>query len=128
MLSAGSQAQGGGIGHRVPEAGCRDGLWAGVWSETTGQRIETRSRVVLRPADGLANERIVVELGDEKMTVLVWRGRFRRDCLAGLANARRPGWAPACDRAHGERVITLGPFEPPAATARWSTLSPARSG
>ena len=79
-----------------------------------------RARVVLAAADGIANERIATELRVHKMTVLLWRGRFERDRLAGLADAHRPGRQPTYDRTARDRVIALT-LEPPAdGTSHWS--------
>ena len=101
-------------------------LLAHVRSGTTEQRIATRSRIVLRAADGIANERIADELGVNKMTVLLWRGRFERDRLAGLADAPRPGREPVYDRAARDRVIALTLSGPPPGTTHWSTRRLAR--
>lgn len=94
---------------------------------TTEQRIATRARVVLRAADGVANERIAAELGVNKMTVLLWRGRFERERLAGLRDAARPGREPIYDRAARDRVIALTLAEPPPGRTHWSTRRLARA-
>ena len=79
-----------------------------------------RARVVLSAAEGTANERIAAELGVHKMTVLLWRGRFERERMAGLADAHRPGREPTYDRTVRDRVIALT-LEPPAdGTTHWS--------
>jgi transposase len=93
---------------------------------TTEQRLAMRARVVLRAAAGVANERIADDLGVHKMTVLLWRGRFERDRLAGLSDAPRPGRQPAYDRAARDRVIALTLSEPPDGTTHWSTRRLAR--
>jgi transposase len=93
---------------------------------TTEQRIATRARIVLRAADGLANERIAAELGVSKMTVLLWRDRFEQERLAGLRDAPRPGREPVYDRAARDRVIALTLSEPPAGMTHWSTRRLAR--
>ena len=93
---------------------------------TTEQRIATRARIVLRAADGLANERIAAELGVSKMTVLLWRRRFEQERLAGLRDAPRPGRVPVYDRAARDHVIALTLSEPPAGMTHWSTRRLAR--
>ena len=93
---------------------------------TTEQRLATRARVVLRAAYGVANERIADDLGVNKMTVLLWRGRFERDRLAGLSDAPRPGREPVYDWAARDRVIALTLSEPPDGTTHWSTRRLAR--
>src|SRR5512134_2481496 len=73
----------------------------------TEQRIATRARIVLRAADGAANEHIAAELGVDKMTVLLWRRRFEVERLAGLADAPRPGRPTTYTREDRDRVIAL---------------------
>src|SRR5450759_874214 len=55
------------------------------------------------------------------MTVLQWRGRFERERMAGLADARRPGREPTYDRAARDRVIALTLEPPPQGTTHWSS-------
>ncbi len=98
----------------------RDVLAGLVRAGTTEQRIATRARIVLAAADGLANERIAAEIGVHKMTVLLWRGRFLRNRLDGLADSPRPGREPVYDRAARDRVIALTLEPPPDGTTHWS--------
>ncbi|MGH2467081.1 MAG: helix-turn-helix domain-containing protein, partial [Candidatus Limnocylindrales bacterium] len=97
-----------------------------VRAGTTEQRIATRARIVLRAAEGTANERIAGELDVNKMTVLLWRSRFEHGRLAALGDAPRPGREPVYDRAARDRVIALTLSEPPAGTTHWSTRRLAR--
>ena len=87
---------------------------------TTEQRMAMRARVVLAAADGMANERIAAQLGVHKMTVLLWRVRFSRQRLAGLADAPRPGRAPTYGRAERDRIIALTLEPPTDGTTHWS--------
>ena len=88
-----------------------------------------RARIVLAAAEGIANERIAVQLGVHRMTVLLWRGRFLRDRLAGLADAPRPGRELTYDRAARDRVIAMTLEPPPAGTTHWSSRAmAARTG
>jgi transposase len=88
-----------------------------------------RARIVLAAAEGTANERIAAELGVHRMTVLLWRGRFERERMAGLADARRPGRGPTYDRTARDRVIAFTLEPPPAGTTHWSTRAmAARTG
>lgn len=73
----------------------REAIVALTRAGRTEQRIATRARILLRAAEGVANERIASELGVDKMTVLLWRRRFEADRLAGLTDAPRPGRPPA---------------------------------
>ena len=98
----------------------REALRTLVRARTTEQRLAMRARVVLAAADGTANERIAEDLGVHKMTVLLWRGRFARKRLAGLADAPRPGRAPTYGRAERDRVIALTLEPPPDGTTHWS--------
>jgi transposase len=93
---------------------------------TTEQRTAMRARVVLAAAEGVANERIAADLGVHKMTVLLWRGRFERDRLAGLHDAPRPGREPVYGRAARDRVIALTLEPPPDGVTHWSTRRLAR--
>jgi transposase len=86
----------------------------------TEQRIATRARIVLRAADGTANERIAGELGVDKMTVLLWRRRFEAERVAGLRDAPRPGRAPIYGREDRDRVIAQTLSKPPAGLTHWS--------
>jgi transposase len=98
----------------------REALRALVRARTTEQRLAMRAKVVLAAAEGVANERIAADLGVHKMTVLLWRGRFARDRLAGLGDAPRPGRVPTYGRAERDRVIALTLEPPPEGTTHWS--------
>lgn len=63
------------------------------------------------------------------MTVLLWRGRFLRERMAGLADAPRPGREPTYDRAARDRVIAFTLEPPPFGTTHWSSRAmAARAG
>jgi transposase len=88
-----------------------------------------RARIVLAAVEGTANEQIAAKLGVNRMTVLLWRGRFERERMAGLADAHRPGREPTYDRAARDRVIALTLEPPPVGTTHWSTRAmAARTG
>ena len=88
-----------------------------------------RARIVLAAAEGIANERIAAQLRVHRMTVLLWRGRFLRERLAGLADAPRPGREPTYDRAARDRVIAFTLEPPPFGTTHWSSRAmAARTG
>jgi transposase len=88
-----------------------------------------RARIVLAAATGIANELIAAELRVDRNTVLLWRGRFERDRLAGLADAPRPGREPTYDRAARDRVIAFTLEPPPFGTTHWSSRAmAARTG
>ena len=82
----------------------RASLRALLRAGTTEQRLVMRARIVLAAADGTANERIAAQLGVHRMTVLLWRGRFLRERMAGLVDAPRPGRELTYDRAARDRM------------------------
>jgi transposase len=107
----------------------RASLQALLRAGTTEQRLVMRARIVLAAADGTANERIAAQLGVHRMTVLLWRGRFLRERMAGLADAPRPGREPTYDRAARDRVIAFTLEPPPFGTTHWSSRAmAARTG
>jgi transposase len=107
----------------------RASLQALLRAGTTEQRLVMRARIVLAAADGTANERIAAQMGVNRMTVLLWRARFGRDRLAGLADAPRPGREPTYDRAARDRVIALTLEPPPEGVTHWSARAmAARTG
>jgi len=95
-------------------------LRALVRARTMEQRLAQRARIVLRAAEGRPNRRIAAELGVAPMTVLLWRARYERAGLAGLADEARPGRPPTYGRDVRDRVIALT-LEPPSdGTTHWS--------
>ena len=97
-----------------------EALRALVRARTTEQRLAQRARIVLRAAEGTPNRTIAAELGVSPMTVLLWRTKYERDGLAGLADEARPGRPPTYGREERDRVIAL-PLEPPSdGTTHWS--------
>jgi transposase len=86
----------------------------------TEQRIATRARIVLGAAGGRPNRVIADELRVSPMTVLLWRGRFEAERLAGLRDARRPGREPTYRREERDQVIALTLEPPPDGTTHWS--------
>jgi hypothetical protein len=87
-------------------------LRALVRGRRTEQRLVQRARIVLSAAEGQPNRRIATELGVAPMTVLLWRARYERAGLAGLADQARPGRPPTYGRDERDRVIALT-LEPP---------------
>jgi transposase len=97
-----------------------DALRALVRAGTTEQRLAQRAQVVLRAAAGTPNRTIAADLGVSPMTVLLWRTRFERDGLAGLADEPRPGRPATYSREDRDRVIALTLEPPPEGTTHWS--------
>jgi transposase len=102
-------------------------LEAVVRAPTSEQRLVTRARIVLRAAEGVANQHIARELGVAYMTVKLWRRRYAESGLAGLAERSRPGHPPTYGREDRDRLLalTLGP--PPEGTTHWSVRDMARA-
>jgi len=98
----------------------RAALKAIVRAPTSEQRAVTRARIVLRAAEGIANERVAAELGVALMTVKLWRRRYARAGLAGLVDESRPGRPPTYSREDRDRVIALTLSVPPEGTTHWS--------
>jgi chorismate mutase len=57
----------------------------------TAQRVAIRSKIVLRAAEGLANQEIARRLGITGATVGKWRERYRAQGMEGLSDEPRPG-------------------------------------
>jgi transposase len=98
----------------------RAALRAIVRAPTSQQRAVTRARIILRAAEGVANERIAAELAVALMTVKLWRRRYASTGLAGLGDAARSGRPPRYARADRERVIAATLAPPPEGTTHWS--------
>jgi transposase len=95
-------------------------LRALVRARTTEQRMVQRARIVLRAAEGRPNRQIADEVGVAPMTVLLWRERYARAGLAGLADEPRPGRPPTYSREDRDRVIALTLEPPTDGTTHWS--------
>ena len=76
-------------------------------SRTAPHQQVLRAKALLTAADGVANTRIVEDVGVTPVTVRAWRQRFSEDGLAGLEKIREgrgrkpsiPEWRIAADRA-----------------------------
>jgi transposase len=98
----------------------RASLEATIRASTSEQRAVTRARIVLRSADGIAIERVAAELGVAIMTVKLWRRRYARLGLPGLADEPRQGRPPVYSRDERDRVIALTLSKPAEGTTHWS--------
>jgi len=72
---------------------------------TAAQRDVVRARIVLLAADGRSNAQIARALGCATNTVRMWRRRFARRRLDGLADLPRPGRPPTYD-ARARALVT----------------------
>jgi transposase len=86
---------------------------------TSEQRMVMRARIILRAAEGAANNAVAHELGVSIPTVLLWRRRFKERGLAGLADAPHPGRPRTYGREVRERILAETLTAPEGAT-HWS--------
>jgi transposase/transposase-like protein len=92
---------------------------------TTEQRTVMRARIILRAAEGAANNQVAEELGVSIPTVLLWRRRFKQQGLDGLADAPHPGRPRTYGRETRERILAETLTTPEDAT-HWSRASMAK--
>jgi transposase len=85
-------------------------------------RLVLRARIVLMAAEGLENRDIAAKLNTSKPTVGLWRGRYAKSGLSGIAkDATRPG-RPRKDRRELEqKIIHMTTQEKPRNATHWST-------
>jgi transposase len=95
-------------------------LEARLRAPTTPQRDVLRARIVLLAAEGRSTRSIARELGTMPRTVSLWRGRYAREGLGGLAERRRAGPKPKYTAATGRRILAVLERSPPAGFARWT--------
>jgi transposase len=95
-------------------------LEARLRAMTTEQRLLLRIKIVLEAADGHATRAIARELGTTPTTVSLWRGRFAREGLAGLADLPRSGTPPIYTEATDKRIRAVLDQPPPKGFARWN--------
>ncbi|MGH3447793.1 MAG: IS630 family transposase [Nocardioidaceae bacterium] len=69
-----------------------------------------RAKIVLLAADGVANQRIMEQVGVARPTVTKWRARYEAEGIEGLADADRPGRPATVDQA---RIIAATLRKPP---------------
>jgi transposase len=100
--------------------GDRAVLEARLRAPTTPQRDVLRARIVLLAAQDRSTRSIARELGTMPRTVSLWRGRYAREGLAGLAERPRPGPKRKYGEDSGRRILALLERPPPAGFARWT--------
>jgi len=89
----------------------------------TAQRVAIRSKIVLRAAEGLANQEIARCVGVTGATVGKWRERYRLLGMEGLSDEPRPGTPRKITDAKVEEAVTQTLESLPAAATHWSTRS-----
>jgi transposase len=92
----------------------------------TAQRLALRSKIVLRAAQGQANQAIARALGVTGATVGKWRERFREQGMEGLSDEPRPGTPRKITDAKVEEAVTRTLESLPQAATHWSTRSLAK--
>jgi transposase len=95
-------------------------LEARLRAGTTEQRQLLRIRIVLEAAEGWGTRDIARELEITPTTVSLWRGRFARERLAGLADLPRSGAPRIYDAETDRRIRAILDQPPPKGFARWN--------
>jgi transposase len=95
-------------------------LEARLRAPTAAQRDVLRARIVLLAADGHSTRSIAQIVGTMPRTVSLWRGRYAREGLAGLADRRRSGPKPKYTAETGKRILAVLERPPPAGFGRWT--------
>jgi len=95
-------------------------LEARVRAPTSEQRDMLRARIVLMAAEGRSTRSIAAAVGTMPRTVSLWRGRFSREGLSGLAERRRRGRSKKYDAQTSRRILAVLENSPPAGFARWT--------
>ena len=93
---------------------------ARVRAPTTEQRDVLRARIVLLADEGRSARAIAKAVDVMSRTVSLWRGRYSREGLAGLAEKPRPGPPAKYDAQSARRVVAVLDRPPPAGFARWT--------
>lgn len=95
-------------------------LEARVRAPTSEQRDVLRARIVLLADEGRSTRSIAKAVDVMPRTVSLWRGRYAREGLSGLAEKPRPGPPAKYDAETGRRVLAVLDRPPPAGFARWT--------
>lgn len=92
----------------------------------TAQHLAMRARIVLHCARGESNRAVAETLGVHEDTVGVWRARFARDRLQGLADEPRAGAPRKITDAQVEQVVTRTLESTPCGQTHWSRTTMAK--
>lgn len=90
------------------------------------QREVWRARIILARSEGKSQQQTAVLLGVNRPVVAKWENRFRRDGIAGLAEARRSGRKPSIAVQTRSEIITEATCPPPG-RAQWSSRTMAKA-
>src|SRR5271167_3854603 len=97
-----------------------------VRATTTPQRTVQRARIILACADGLSQQEAARQVGVRRRIVTKWCGRFRRQGLAGLADAAGRGRKASVPEAKRALILAQA-TQPPKGRTRHSVRSMART-
>jgi transposase len=98
----------------------RETLTKWVRSGTTEKRLAERSRIILASSQGKSPREVARQVGVTYLTVYKWRRRFRRDGIAGLQDAPRPGPERKYDSSTEKRILAMLDKKPPEGYASWN--------
>ena len=92
---------------------------------TSEKRMVFRARLILECATGADNVQVAQTLGTSQQTVTLWRGRFLREGIGGLAELARSGRPERIKPSLKGRILSEA-VRPPVGLGRWSTRSMAK--
>ena len=95
-------------------------LEARLRAPTSEQRDVLRARIVLLADEGRSTRSIAKVVAVMPRTVSLWRGRYAREGLVGLAERPRPGPPAKYDAETAKRVLAVLDRPPPPGFARWT--------
>ena len=98
-----------------------------VNGRTTAVRDAQRARIVLAAAEGYGDTAIAEREGVSRLTVALWRKRFRAERLAGLADEPRSGKPRQYADADVIRVIETACTQKPEGESHWSVRELAKA-
>ena len=90
-----------------------------VRARTISKELALRAQIILASAGGEGPRALARRLRVSPNTVCVWRGRYRREGLAGLRSRPKPGRPRRISDAK-ERAIVTATLRPPKAATHWS--------
>ena len=95
---------------------------------STPQSVALRAQIVLRAAEGIANKVLARQLSTTLPTVLLWRGRYQDEGLAGILEDRPRSGRPREISAEQEAAIVESTLRcTPKDATHWSVRSMAKT-
>jgi hypothetical protein len=96
-----------------------------VRAGTAEKRMVFRARLILECATRADNVRVAKHLGTSEQTVTLWRGRFLKGGMGGLADLPRSGRPEHIKPAIKGRILSQA-VKPPVTLGRWTTRAMAK--